>query len=306
MGASKIIPLDEAIRQLTTDGMSLALGTALEGMIPFAAGHEIIRQGKKDLTLIGPISDILFDQLIGAGSVARVIAAWVGNVTSGAGYNFRRAVEQGHPRSIEVLDHSNYSLALALAAGAAGTEFAVTRSLFGSDISLNQDIFRELICPFTGERHLAVRALRPDLTILHVQRCDSRGNAHFWGSSGVSLDAAAAADRVLLTTEEIVPTEFIRSDPSRTLIPEFLVSAVALVPWGAHPSSVYGFYGHDDDYYIEYAQATKDRTAAHAWYQEWVFGLPDRAAYLQHLDAARLARLRLTHPALTIPVDFGY
>ena len=222
--------MKEAVSQFIEDGDSIALGTALESAIPFAAGHEIIRQGKKDLTLVGPISDMLFDQMIGSGCVKKVIAAWVGNVIMGVGYNMRRALEAGVPRKIEIEDHTNFSVSLSLHAGALGIPFIPTKSLLGTGMMSGENPFKEMECPFTKERVALVPALKPDVAIVQAQRADEEGNTHFWGGSGVTKEAALAARKVLVVAEEIVSKKVIRRDPNRTLIPGFLVSAVIQEP----------------------------------------------------------------------------
>ena len=174
---SKVLPLAEALRRHVPDGASVALGTALECLIPFAAAHELIRQGRRDLTLVGPISDICFEQLIAAGCVQRVVAAWVGNVQHGAAYAFRRALEHGVPRPLEIEDHSNFSIALALEAAAQGVPYLPTRSLLGSDLLARNPRLRAAPCPFTGVPLVLVPALAPDVAILHVQRADVDGTA---------------------------------------------------------------------------------------------------------------------------------
>src|SRR6266852_4603365 len=217
---SKLLTMREAIAEWVPDGASVALGLQLEQMIPFAAGHEIIRQKKRGLTLIGPISDILFDQLIGAGCVEQVIAAWVGNVMMGSAYNFRRAVEQDE---LKVFNMTNFSVALALQAGAMGVPFLPTRTALGSDVTKGNHFFYQIFSPFTPKEPLwAVRALNPDVTIVHVQRSDRDGNAHCWGNFGVMLEGVRAAKRVIVVAEEIVEPEVIASDPNRTVIPGFL------------------------------------------------------------------------------------
>ncbi|MGZ8442796.1 MAG: CoA transferase subunit A, partial [Candidatus Binatia bacterium] len=192
--------MEAAISTHIRDGMSIAMGCGLESLIPFAASHEIIRQRRKDLTLIGPISDIQFDQLIGAGCVRKIQASWVGNVAAGLGHNFRRAAEHGQPVALEIEEHSNFTIGLALQAAAMGLPFLPTRSIKGSDI-VKEPHFAGVHCPFTGAELVAVRAIRPDIAILHVQRADTQGNAHVWGNYGVSREAAMAAGKVILTCE---------------------------------------------------------------------------------------------------------
>ncbi len=302
---AKVMALDQAIARHIRDGMTLAMGTGLESAIPFAAGHEIIRQGRRDLTLAGPISDILFDQLIGAGCARRVVAAWVGNVGAGLAHNFRRAVEEGIPRALSVEDHSNLTVALALEAGARGVPYLPTRTALGTDIARDHPRLREITCPFTGDRLLAVRALRPDVTILHVQRCDLDGNAHLWGNLGVSLEAARAADTVILTCEEIVESGVIRSDPNRTLIPGFLVHAVAAVPSGSHPSPIQGYLNRDDAFYEEYHAETRSREGFLRWLDRMVLSTEGHSGYLARVGEARLRELRPRTPHLAAPVNYG-
>jgi glutaconate CoA-transferase, subunit A len=236
---SKLISMREAVADLVPDGASVALGLQMEQMIPFAPGHEIIRQKKRDLTLIGPISDILFDQIIGAGCVKQVIAAWVGNVMMGSAYNFRRAVEQD---GMKVFNMTNFTVALALQAGAMGVPFLPTRTALGSDVTKGNQFFHQIVSPFEPkETLLAVRALNPDVTIVHVQRADREGNAHCWGNFGVMIEGVRAAKHVIVVAEEIVEPEVIASDPNRTVIPGFLVNAVVECRYGAHPSPVQGY-----------------------------------------------------------------
>ncbi len=302
----KIATMEEAVARYVWDGMSIALGCSLEGFIPFAFGHEVMRQERKDLTLIGPISDMLFDQMIGGGCVGKVIAAWVGNVSTGVGYHFRRAVEQGVPRPLEVENHSNFSLALALHAGAMGVPFAITRSLPGSDILRDEGRFRRVTCPFTGESLPAVAALKPDLTVLHAQRADRYGNVQLWGCSGVAGDAARAAQYVVVVVEELVETEVIRTDPNRTFLPGFLVNGLVVEPQGAHPSPVQGYYGRHDRCYVEYAGETREPEGGRDWLRRYVYDVSSRAEYLKRFPSDELESLRVKHSRPTGSVEFGF
>jgi glutaconate CoA-transferase subunit A len=303
---NKTMRMREAIARFVPDGSSVALGLALESLIPFAAGHELIRQQRRDLTLIGPISDMLFDQLIGAGCVARVQAAWVGNVSAGLGHNYRRAVEQGIPRPIAVEDHSNFSIALALLAGGLGAPYIPTQSLLGSDIARDHPTFREATSPFDGERVLLIPAIVPDVAILHVQRADAEGNAHAWGNLGICEEAALAARSVIVVTEELVPREVILSDPNRVLAAAFKVRAVVHEPGGAHPSPVQGAWNRDHDGYHAYHQETRSADGFARWLDAWVYGVADRQAYLERLGAERRQRLALREHRYAAPVDYGY
>jgi glutaconate CoA-transferase, subunit A len=302
---SKLLSLAEAIRRHVPDGASVCLGTALECLIPFAAAHELIRQGRRDLSLIGPISDMCFDQLIAAGCVRRVVAAWVGSVQHGTAYGFRRAVEAGVPRPLEVEDHSNLTIALGLEAAALGVPYLPTRSLLGSDLLTRHSRLRAAPCPFTGEPLVLVPALVPDVAILHVQRADAGGTCHAWGPTGVSAAAGKASRAVIVVCEELVEPELIRSDPNRTLLPGFRVDAVVHLPRGAHPSPVQGHYDRDHATYADYHQRTVSAEGARAWLTEWVMDVPDHAAYLAKVGPARFDALRPRAARLAAPVDYG-
>jgi glutaconate CoA-transferase subunit A len=303
---AKLLTMSDAIDRFVHDGESVAIGCALEPLIPFAAGHELIRQQRRDLTLIGPISDILFDQLIGAGCVARVVAAWAGNVSAGLGHAYRRAAEQGVPRPIEIRDHSNFSIALALHAAALGAPFIPARTLLGSDIAANAPDLIVAPSPIDGSPLLLVPALVPDVAVVHVQRADAEGNAHAWGNLGICQEAALAAQRVIVVAEEIVAPEVIRSDPNRVLVPGFKVAAVIHAPGGAHPSPVQGYYNRDHAFFQEYHVATRTHTGMQAWLAEWVYDVHDRAAYLAKLGAERWHALAPQRSLLAAAVDYGY
>lgn len=303
---SKIASMEQAIAQHVPSGSMVLMGAQLEQMIPFAAGHEMIRQGRRDLTVVAPISDILFDQLIGAGCVSRVMAAWVGNVSSGMGYCFRRAVEQGMPRALHTVDYTNLTIALALHAAAMGVPFMPTYSALGSDLLKRNGNLREFPSPVNEERLVAVRALRPDVAILQVQRSDVAGNAHLWGNLGVAVDAARASRKVIVVAEEIVPSEVIASDPNRTLIPGLLVTAVVHEPWGAHPSPVQGYYGRDHAFFHDYHEQTRKLDDFERWIERWVTGIASRDKYLRRLGRERADGLKVKQPAPSVPVEFGF
>jgi len=301
--ADKLMSLAEAIRRFVPDGSQVVMGTALESCIPFAAGHELIRQRKKNLTLIGPISDILFDQLIGAGCVRSVKTAWMGNVITGSGYNIRRAVEG---EGLVVEDHSNFTITLALQAAAMGVPFLPTRTALGSGLLDSNPHLHPFTCPLTGQPLLAVEGLTPDVTIVHVERCDRGGAAHLWGSLGLTKQACLASRQVIITTEELVDPAAIRRDPNRVLVPAFKVSAVCDVPWGAHPSPVPGFYNRDHDVFLDYQRDSRTPEAFANWLQQTVFDIPNRQTYCQLLGYARLETLRISQHRLAAPVDYGY
>jgi glutaconate CoA-transferase subunit A len=300
----KLRAMHDAIAEFVPDGSSVALGLQLEQMIPFSAGHEIIRQKRRDLRLIGPISDCLFDQMIGAGCVKDVVAAWVGNVMMGQAYNFRRAVEAGE---IRVLNMTNFTIALGLQAGAMGVPFLPTRTAMGSDVPKGNHFFYQIISPFEPkETLLAVRAIVPDITIVNVQRADAEGNAHCWGNFGVMLEAVRAAKKVIVVTEEIVAAEVIASDPNRTVIPGFLVSAVVHEPFGAHPSPVQGCYSRDNDFFRQYHAETKTPADYARWRAKWIDGVSGRDEYVKLLGRDRADQLRVKKHAYSAPADYGY
>ncbi len=294
---TKQMTMRAAVERFVRDGMSIAMSCSLEPLAPFAAGHEIIRQGRKDLELIAPISDSLFDQLVGAGCARRVTAAWVGNVSEGLGHNYRRAAERAEPLHLEIHDHSNFSVSLALWAAAWGAPYIPTRTLLGSDI-LNSN---PGLCVVDGT--VQVAALRPDLAILHVQRADSDGRAHCWGPLGIAEEAALAAAAVLLSCEELVDEEVILSDPNRVLVPENKVVAVVHEPGGAHPAPVQGYWRRDHGFMRGYGERSRTRDGFLEWLQEWVLGVDDRAAYLAKLGD--VTGLRVHHHRLSAPVDYG-
>ncbi|SFR63837.1 CoA transferase subunit A [Halogeometricum limi] len=296
MPADKTASMAEAIASIEP-GSTIAAGLALEHAIPFAAGHELVRQGTDDLTLVGPISDVLFDQLVGAGLVSNVRAAWTGNVSAGSGYNFRRAVEGGE---LDVENHSNFSIALSLHAAELGVPYLPTRSLLGSDIA-GEPQFRITEDPFEGQRVVQVPAIAPDWTFVHVQRAAPTGDAHLWGNTGVTYEAVRAADNVLVTAEEIVDPEVIKSDPSRTRITREQVTAVVEAPFGAHPSPVAGRYNRDNEFFLEYAEATRDEGGFDAWADEWIHGVESRAEYREKVTRD----LSVREPTTAAEVTYG-
>jgi glutaconate CoA-transferase, subunit A len=303
MKHSKIYSLKEAIARFVPDGCSVVMGSAQETLIPFAAGHEIIRQRKRQLTMIGPISDILFDQLVGAGCVSQIRAAWVGNVITGSAYNFRRAVETGE---IKVEDHSNLTLSMALRAGALGVPFLPTYTARGSDLFKTNANLKTVACPFTGQALTAVAAINPDVTIIHVQRSDELGNAHSWGNTGITREACLAAKRIVITCEEIVSPHVISSDPNRVITPGFRVNAVVHAPWGAHPSPVPGYYNRDHQAFLDYREDSLTPKKFSEWIDHWVDGVRDPSEYIDLLGGERMGQLAIKRHAPSAIVDYGY
>jgi glutaconate CoA-transferase subunit A len=286
----------DAIATFVPDGSTVAMGTALEPLIPFAAGHELIRQRRRDLELVGPISDALFDQLIGAGCVRRVTAAWVGNVSEGLGHCYRRACEEGVPNAIEVYDHSNFSISLALWAAAWNVPSLPTRTLLGSDIVRTNPTLS------IGFGLVHVGAVRPDVAIVHVQRSDPMGRAHAWGPLGLTEEAGLASGAVIITCEELVDDIVTLSDPNRILFPETKVVAVVHEPGGAHPSPVQGYFKRDHAFYAGYAEQSRTIGGFEEWLTRWVLDVPDRATYLKNLD---IDSLRIRNHRYSAPADYG-
>ena len=286
----------QAIERFVPHGARVAMGVALEPLIPFAAGHEMIRRRRRDLELVGPISDALFDQLIGAGCVRRVTAAWIGNVSEGLGHCYRRACENAVPHPLEVHDHSNFSISLALWAATWNVPSLPTRTLLGSDIlRTNPNLV-------AGDGLVHVSAVRPDVTIVHVQRADEDGRAHAWGPLGISEEAGLAAEQVIVSCEKLVDASVTLSDPNRILFPETKVVAVVHEPGGAHPSPVQGFFKRDHAFYRAYADESRSLEGFEAWLRRWVLDVADRATYMSRIDTESI-RVKRHRPSA--PADFG-
>lgn len=273
-------------------------------LIPFAAGHELIRQRRKDLTLVRLTPDLIYDQMIAAGCARKLIFSWAGNPGVGSLYAFRRAVEQGIPAPLDLEEYSHFGLALRLQAGAAGVPFLPTRNFAGTDLPRVNPNIRRVTCPHTGEELWSVPALNPDVAILHAQRADDEGNTQVWGLLGVFKEAAFAARRVVVVVEEIVSEEVIRRDPNRTLMPAFRVDAVVCEPFGAHPSFVQGYYDRDSEFYDRWGEISREVEGLRRYLDEWVYGLPDRRAYIEKMLPV-YERLR-ARSALCEPVNYGF
>ncbi len=298
--AGKLTTLAQAVRRLVHDGDTL-YAAGFTHLIPFAAGHEIIRQGRRDLTLARATPDLIYDQLIAAGCARKVIFSYAGNPGVGSLHALRRAIEAGH---IEWEEYSHFGLITRLAAGAAGLPFLPMNPTGADDLPRANPHYRSVTDPYSGRQVTVLPALKPDVAILHVQRADPQGNAHLWGIVGEQKEAAFAAERVILTAEEIVPPEVIRSDPNRTLIPGLVVDAVCHVPHCAHPSYAQGYYDRDNDFYLGWDAISRDPKGLAAWLEEWVFDVCDRQAYWEKLGPQVHARLALA-PAWSEPVNYG-
>jgi len=303
---TKLQPLSDAVENLIPDGSSVVLGACLEPDIPFAVTYEIIRQRIRGLNIIAPISDASTDMLIGVGAVGEITGAWVGNVSGGLGHNYRRAFEGGEERLIKLNDHSNFSLGMALMAGAYGMPYAPMKSILGSDILKSNPAFKVSNNPFskTDEPVVLVEALTPDVAVLAVQRADEFGNHHHWGSRGLMRESGLAAEKVILVADEIVAPEVIASDPERVLIPGHLVTAVCHVPAGVHPSPMTGCWNRDNDFFNTYHQRSRTREGFKDWVDEWVLGVKDHGEYRAKLGD-NLKDLRIIGTALAAPANFA-
>ena len=265
--AGKIQPLPEAIATLVQDGCFVAL-EGFTHLIPFAAGHELLRQGRQDLTVVRLTPDVLFDQMIGLGRVERVIFSYGGNPGVGSLHRFRDAIENGWPRPIDVREHSHAGLANAYVAGASHLPFAVLRGYAGTDLPKHNDDIAFIDCPFTGQRLSAVRAINPDVAIIHAQHADRHGNVQLWGLSGVQKEAVLGARRSLVTVERIV--EALEPRPGGVVIPGWAIDAVAEAPGGSLPSYSLGITGRDNDFYRFWDRLSRDRDGFRAWMEEHV------------------------------------
>lgn len=303
---NKLLTMKDAIARYVPDGSVVAICLAFETMTPFAAGHELIRQQRRHLTLLGPISDILFDQLIGAGCVDKIIAAWVGNNSEGVAYCYRRAVEQAIPKALMIEEHSSYTLTLGLLAASLGSPYIPTCSVLGSDLPVYNPTLHIARSALDDAPVLLVPALRPDIAIIHVQRSDEDGNAHLWGNMGICEETLLAARETILVAEEIVPRQVIVSDPNRVLGPSFKVKAVVHEPLGAHPSPVQGCYNRDHRYFHTYYESTRTIEGFQKWLHDWVLLLPDRNAYINKLGKSCLDNLEVKQHHYSAPVDYGY
>jgi glutaconate CoA-transferase subunit A len=262
--AASVIPLADAIAAHVRDGDSVAL-EGFTHLIPFEAGHEIIRQGRQELTLMRMSPDIIYDQMIGMGCGARIVFSYGGNPGVGSLHRFRDAVEHGWPRPLEVVEHSHAGMANAYVAGAARLPFAILRGYAGTDLATLSASVAFVDCPFTGQRLTAVRALNPDVAIVHAQQADRNGNVILWGLSGIQKEAVLAAKRAVVTVEELVPA--LEARPHAVVLPSWVLDAVAVVPGGAWPSYVAGYSVRDNDFYAEWDAISRDRERFLAWMQ---------------------------------------
>ncbi|MBP7591021.1 MAG: CoA transferase subunit A [Chloroflexi bacterium] len=300
---NKVISMKEAVSQYVQDGDMVAI-EGFTAFICFAAAHEIIRQAKQDLTLVRMTPDLVYDQMIAAGVAKKLIFSYLGNPGVGSLYGVRRAVEKGIPRPLELEEYSHFGMVGRYIAGASKLPFFPLRSYTGSDMPAVNPLIRFVDSPYGDGPIAVVPPLNPDVTFLHAQRADAQGNTHIWGLLGMQKEVAFAAKKVVIVVEEVVDAEVIARDPNRTLIPGLVVDAVVHEPYGAHPSYVQGYYDRDNAFYLDWAENSGDQEKTEVWLQQWVYGVPDREAYLARLGQERLAGLA-PGELLAEPVNYG-
>lgn len=287
---NKIMTMREAVSRFVPDGSTVAI-EGFTAFICFAAAHEIIRQRKRDLVLCRLTPDLVYDQMIAAGVAAKLVFSYLGNPGVGSLHCIRRAVEHDVPRPLAIEEYSHFGMVGRYMAGAADLPFFPLRSYLGSDMPGVNDQIRFVESPYGDGPIAVVPPLKPDVTFIHAQRADANGNTHLWGLLGTQKEVAFASNKVIIVVEEIVDEDVIRRDPNRTLIPGLIVDAVVHEPYGTHPSYVQGYYDRDNDFYLKWDEWSRDRETTEAWLEEWVYSLPDRAAYLEKLGRETLDRL---------------
>jgi glutaconate CoA-transferase, subunit A len=291
----------EAIAAHVRDG-DIVVIEGFTHLICFAAGHEIIRQRRRDLTLCRLTPDLIYDQMIAAGCARKLVFSWAGNPGAGSLHAFRRAAEGKGP-PLELEEYSHFGMVARLSAGAARLPFWTLRNYMGTDLPRVNPLIRTVSCPYTGEVLATVPALNPDVTIVHAQRADTQGNAQIWGLLGVQKEAAFASARVIVVVEEIVDESVIRGDPNRTVIPGLIVDAVVVEPWGAHPSYAQGYYDRDNEFYVEWEKISRDHEALARYLEEFVYGVANRAEYVDKLGG--LERLTASE-RVCAGVNYGF
>jgi glutaconate CoA-transferase subunit A len=299
---SKVVAMRDAIAAHVHDGDMVVI-EGFTHLIGFAAAHEIIRQGRRNLTLCRLTPDLVFDQLIAAGCASKLVFSWAGNPGAGSLHAFRRALESTPP-TLDIEEYSHFGMVARFSAGAARLPFWPLRNYQGTDLPRVNPMIRSVACPYTGESIATVPPLNPDVTIVHAQRSDADGNTQVWGLFGVQKEAAFASKRVIVVVEELVSATVIRADPNRTIIPGLIVDAVVLEPWGAHPSYAQGYYDRDNEFYVAWDDISRDASKLQAYLDEWVYGVADRAEYLRRQPS--LVDRLTAKPAMSGEVSYGY
>jgi glutaconate CoA-transferase, subunit A len=301
--ASKVATMHDAVAELVRDGDTVAI-EGFTHLICFAAGHEIIRQGRRDLTLCRLTPDLIYDQMIAAGVARKLVFSWLGNPGVGSLHAVRRRIEQHDPAPLEIEEYSHFGMVGRYTAGAMNLPFFPLRSYFESDLPRVNPWIRPVTSPFGDETVYAVPPLKPDVAIVHAQRADAAGDTQVWGLLGCQKEAAFAAERVIVVVEELVDEPVIRADPNRTVIPGLVVDAVVVEPYGAHPSYTQGYYDRDNRFYLDWDAISRDPDRLDAWLDEWVRGVSGRSEYVAKLGPERLAELRPAS-APSGSVDYG-
>lgn len=302
MSSSKVASMRDAIAGLVHDGDTVAI-EGFTHLISFAAGHEIIRQRRRDLTLCRLTPDLVYDQMVAAGVARKLVFSWLGNPGVGSLHAIRRKTEGPSP-SLELEEFSHFGMVARYTAGAMNLPFFPLRSYTDTDLPKANPLIRSVESPYGDGPIYAVPPLKPDVTIVHAQRADGAGDTQVWGLLGCQKEAAFAASRVIIVAEELVDESVIRADPNRTILPGLVVDAVVVEPFGAHPSYAQGYYDRDNAFYLEWERISRDEAALAAWLDEWVYGVSNRAEYLDRLGRDRLAGLKPT-PAPSGSVDYG-
>ena len=294
--------MKDAVAAHVKDGDTVVI-EGFTHLISFAAGHEIIRQKRRNLTLARLTPDLIYDQMIQAGVAKKLIFSWAGNPGVGSLHAFRRAAE-AVPPTLELEEYSHFGMVSRLSAGAANLPFWPLRNYEGPDIPKANPLIKTVDCPYTGEKLATVPALRPDVTIVHAQRADAGGNTQVWGLMGVQKEAAFASKRVIVVVEELVDEAVIRQDPNRTLIPGLQVDAVVVEPWGAHPSYAQGYYDRDNEFYVAWDRTARDANSFNKYLDDFVYGVKDRAEYMKKHPG--LAERLKAKPQICSGVNYGY
>jgi glutaconate CoA-transferase subunit A len=304
LSPDKLVSMREAIQENVKPGSELYL-EGFTHLISFAAAHEIIRQGIRDLTAIRLTPDLVYDQLIEAGLVKKLVFSWAGNPGVGSLHALRRRSQKDSVSKIELEEYSHFGMVARTLAGSAGLPFWTLKNFEGTHIEEANPKIKSVICPYTGQRFATVPAVHPDVAIIHVQRADKEGNSQVWGLMGTQKEVAFASKRVIIVAEEMVDTSVIRSDPNRTLIPGILVDHVVHEPWGCHPSYAQGYYDRDNDFYVKWEEISRDPKTYQDYLNEFVFGVKDRKGYLEKAGSGLIDRLR-AKPRKCEGVDYGY
>ena len=299
----KLTTMRDAIATYVHDGDTVAI-EGFTACICFAAAHEIIRQGRRDLVLCRMTPDLIYDQMVAAGCARKLVFSYLGNPGVGPLHAIRRAVEKGIPAPLELEEYSHFGMVARYIAGAYRLPFFPLRSYVGSDLPKVNPRIRFVESPYGDGPIAVVPPLNPDVAIIHAQRADVNGNTQLWGLLGAQKEVAFAARHVIVVVEEIVDEEVIRSDPNRTLIPGLIVDAVVHEPYGAHPSYVQGYYDRDNEFYLRWDEISRDEAATRAWLEEWVYGVRDRAEYVEKMGRETWERLKPTQ-AWSLPVNYG-